>query len=341
MPLPPVFDRHRGEIEEELLALLEPYPGLPYNMLRYHLGWQDPEGRPANSGSGKLLRPALCLFACEALGGDWCSAVPAAAGVEFIHNFSLIHDDIQDQDVERRHRSTVWFLWGRGHALNAGDCMAILGHRSLLRMAERGISGEKVEKASTLLAHACLEMIEGQTLDLSYEGRLGVTVEDYLHMVSKKTSALMACSLAIGALLGAREEQVVEVFWRGGLLLGLAFQIKDDLLGIWGVEEVTGKPSGSDIKRRKKSLPVVYGLLQAPQEARKELLRRYNTGEMDDEGVAWTLHLLESLGVRGQCEQLLAHYCEQARQELASLSLQPRAWEDVEQVTSFLIDRTY
>jgi geranylgeranyl diphosphate synthase type I len=336
MEAPAVLERYRKAIEFELHAFLDPCEGPLYRMLRYHMGWVDAEGRPTSGFGGKLLRPSLCLLACEAVGGDWMVALPPAAGVEFIHNFSLIHDDIQDKDTERHHRSTIWALWGEGHALTVGNCMAAVGHAAVLGLPQRGFPTGKVQQAAFLLSKACLEMIEGQTMDLGYEGQPQVAVEDYLLMVSKKTSALLACSLALGALAGEPSGRLVDPFWRSGVLLGLAFQIKDDLLGIWGIEEVTGKPSGNDIRRRKKSFPIVYGLAQARDSQQQELLRLYSTPEIDDDTVQQVLALLESLQVPYHGQRLVSSYCQQAFQELGGLALSHTALKDFQEILDFL-----
>jgi geranylgeranyl diphosphate synthase type I len=146
VPLPAAFIRYREALDAKLRSLLT--SGLPpgghpeelHRMLRYHLGWEDAEGHPIGSGGGKALRPTLCLLACEAAGGDWRKALPAAAALELVHNFSLVHDDIQDRDRERRHRATVWSVWGEAQAINAGDALLALGSLAILDLAAEGVS---------------------------------------------------------------------------------------------------------------------------------------------------------------------------------------------------------
>src|SRR5205823_4160840 len=207
-----------------------------YRIIRYHMGWEEPDGRPGPGAGGKALRPALCLLACEAVGGDIDRCLPAAAAIELIHNFSLIHDDIQDQDRERHHRPTVWTVWGVPQGINAGDGLWALANRAFLRGAERGVDAAIILRAYAMLNDACLTMIEGQALDLSFEegraagdGLAPVTVEAYLDMIARKTGALLAASLGIGALVGSGDALTAAAFHRFGAQLGRIYQVQDDL----------------------------------------------------------------------------------------------------------------
>ena len=185
-----------------------------YHMLQYHLGWADERGALLGVpvSQGKALRPTLCLFSCEALSGDWTSSLPVAAALEFIHNFSLIHDDIQDGDVERRHRATVWALQGQPQALVAGNAMRSLADITALGLTGRGVPGDTALQASTLLSRGYLDMIKGQCLDLAFEGSLDIRLEDYLTMISCKTGALIRCGMEMGALIASDEEASVRAF---------------------------------------------------------------------------------------------------------------------------------
>ena len=174
-----------------------------YDMLRYCMGWSDKDGNPVNGAMGKSLRPSLCLFACEAVGGQIRHALPAAASLELIHNFSLIHDEIEDFDETRHHRPTLWTLWGINKALVAGNVLRIVADRSMEMMKiDEGKDAERVVKGVELLTEACLEMIEGQYMDISFEGRIDITLDQYMAMISRKTGALIRCSLQLGAAMG-------------------------------------------------------------------------------------------------------------------------------------------
>ncbi len=342
-PAPPeALERHRSAVEEELRRLL-PEPasgGLPlYTMLSYHLGWVDAQGRPSGTSGGKALRPALCLLACEGVGGDWRRAVPAAAALELVHNFSLIHDDIQDGDRQRRHRPTVWALWGRGQGINAGDAMRELAGLALLREEELGVEPRRLLRATRLLDQATLEMIEGQYLDLSYESRAGVTVADYLAMIAKKTGALIRCALELGALVGGAPLGQMKLLSRAGLELGLVFQMRDDILGVWGRSEVTGKPQASDIRRRKRALPAVHALEHSRGQHAQRLHELYNKKRrVTADEVAWVLQVMEKAGSRAYCQRLAEEHCERALRHLRDAALE-RELAEFEAIARFLLER--
>lgn len=248
-------------IEKELqrVVALTRQPGLEemHHMLAYHMGW---EGEGAGPGArGKRIRPLLVLLSAAAAGGEWPEALPAAAAVELIHNFSLVHDDIQDQSPLRRGRPTVWTKWGAAQAINAGDTLFTLAQMALLRLGET-VSAEVALRAAIVLQESCLSLTQGQYMDLSYESRGNLTLEAYWPMVSGKTAALLAACTQLGALAAQASDPVCRSYQRFGKLLGLAFQALDDLLGIWGDAALTGKSTESDLLSGKKSLPVLYGL---------------------------------------------------------------------------------
>ena len=238
-----------GEMRQILLAPGERVRPL-YDMMAYHLGWVDEQAKPVQADSGKRLRPLLCLLCCEAAGGDWQQAVPAAAGLELIHNFSLIHDDIEDNSPTRRGRPTVWALWGLPHGINAGDSMLMLARLALGRLSSRGVDPGIALQAMDILDRTCLRLCEGQYLDMAGEGHLDMSEEDYLEMTGGKTAALLAASTQMGALIAGAGD-AVESYRQFGWNLGLAFQMVDDLLGIWGDPAVTGKSAADDVRSRK------------------------------------------------------------------------------------------
>jgi len=335
--LPTALKRFRQPIEDGLRAALG--GSLPlYDMLRYHLGWVDAEGRPRKDAGGKGVRPVLCLVACEGVGGEAVQALPAAVAVELTHNFSLIHDDIEDVSWERRGQETVWRIWGQAQAINAGDAMLALARLSLLRLGEQGVPPVRVLRASRLLDETSLKLCEGQHLDISYEGRLDVSVADYLEMIGGKTAALFECSLKLGALVGSAEEALIEGLGNFGLNLGMAFQIRDDILGIWGREQATGK-SATDIRQRKKSLPVAYLLEQASGAEREEIRRIYrqdSIGAMDEEVV---LRLLEGVAARDCAQHMADDYFSVALSQLDALAIAPKPKAELEELAAFLVER--
>jgi geranylgeranyl diphosphate synthase, type I len=257
------------EIEAELkrqVSRLDEEHSLPFKeMLSYHMGWTG-EGAGA-AAAGKRIRPLLLLLTTASSGGDWTKALPAAAAVELVHNFSLVHDDIQDNSPKRRGRPTVWVNWGAPMAINVGDAIFVLSNLALTDLA-RDIPPDRVLKAIQILQQTCLDLTRGQFLDMSFEERTDVKVEDYWMMVTGKTASLLSASCHIGAVLGNTDEATEEAYRSFGHFLGLAFQVQDDILGIWGDEAVTGKSAASDLIERKKSLPVLAGLSKQGEFAR-------------------------------------------------------------------------
>ncbi|MBI4301336.1 MAG: polyprenyl synthetase family protein [Chloroflexi bacterium] len=338
MELASIFQRYEVELKEELKAAIGGSSPL-YDMMRYHLGWMDHQGQPIQAASGKGLRPTFCLLACEAAGGHHSIALPAAAAVELIHNFSLIHDDIEDSSPERRYRPTVWWLWGIPQAINAGDGMHVLARRALWRLKDRRTNQAKMLAAARILDEACLKLCEGQYLDIAYEKRLDIGVADYLAMIERKTAALFASSFHLGALLGTQDHGLIERFRRCGHQLGLAFQMVDDILGIWGQDQLTGK-STSDIQTKKKSLPVVYGLETAKDSQKEELLQIYGRDILDEGDVRRVLAILESLEARGYVQSLAQRHYGAALAELEALKTSP-ALEELKLVAAFMVEREY
>ncbi|MFI9082308.1 polyprenyl synthetase family protein [Streptomyces sioyaensis] len=221
----------------------------------YHFGWIDAEGHPSAGDSGKAVRPALALLSAEAAGASPEVGIPGAVAVELVHNFSLLHDDLMDGDEQRRHRDTVWKVHGPAQAILVGDALFALANEILLELGTVDAG-----RATRRLTQASRKLIDGQAQDISYEHRERVTVEECLEMEGNKTGALLACAVSIGAVLGGADDRTADTLEKYGYHLGLAFQAVDDLLGIWGDPDATGKQTWSDLRQRKKSLPVVAAL---------------------------------------------------------------------------------
>lgn len=271
-----------------------------YAMMQYHMGWLDVELQPTVAATGKRIRPLLCLLACAAAGGEPTNALPAAAGLELLHNFSLIHDDIEDNSPTRRHRPTLWRLFGMPLACNVGDGMFSLAHLAFQRLIEHNIAPATVLAALRIFDETCLALTEGQYLDMSFETRLDVTPAEYFRMIAGKTGALLTAAPQIGALVAGAPAEIQEAYRRFGAALGLAFQLQDDILGIWGNEEATGKSAASDILSKKKSLPVLYAL-EHPQVG-PELAQRYAGPPFTPDDVPAILALLDTAGARQHVE---------------------------------------
>jgi geranylgeranyl diphosphate synthase type I len=298
-------------------------------ILAYHLGW---EGAGAEA-RGKRIRPLLVLLSAAAAGGAWQAALPAASAVELVHNFSLIHDDIQDNSPLRRGRPTVWKRWGVAQAINSGDAMLTLAHLSCLRLAAQ-LSAEVALQAAAILQQACLELTQGQYLDLSYEARGDLTLEAYWPMVGGKTAALLAACTETGALAAGAPESCRAAYRRFGHALGLAFQARDDILGIWGDAALTGKSADSDLLAGKKSLPVLYGLSQ-----RGKFATRWAQGPIQVEEVQGLAAQLEAEGGRAFAEENAARLTHEALAALVEADPQGEAGEALAELANRLLGR--
>ncbi len=305
-------------------------------MLQYHLGWVDAEFVPCDARSGKRVRPTLCLLACEASGGHWEAALPAASAVELLHNFTLIHDDIEDQDATRRGRPALWSIWGEAQAINAGDTLFALSQLALLRLGQRGVPSEAVVQAVRLFNRSCVAITGGQYLDLRFERDSEVSVQDYVSMVGGKTAALVACSCELGALVADASAEQRDQLHAFGRNLGLAFQLFDDILGIWGDTAVTGKPVGADIAREKKTLPLLHGLGRSAE--LRKLLER-DSPSSDD--VRRARHLMEQVGSRQHTEGLALGYHEAAVTALEQAGLRGSAVHALRELAEDLLNRRW
>jgi geranylgeranyl diphosphate synthase type I len=285
-----------------------------YAMQEYHLGWRDTDLQPSSFDPGKLLRPQLTLMTCQAVGGSIEQALPLAAGIQLIHDFSLIHDDIEDVSDTRRGRVTVWKQWGVAQGINVGDGMFVVAHLSIHRMAERGVPAETTLDVLRRFDETILTICEGQFLDLSFEGNLSISEDDYLAMIGRKTAVLIGGAAGLGAIVGGATPESVAAFFDFGRNLGLAFQIQDDIIGIWGDPAITGKPRAADIYRRKVSLPIVHALRHASSSS--ELAAIYQHDEVSNAAVERVLAVLNEAASRSYSEEVAAAHHNQALEAL-------------------------
>lgn len=328
MKLNEAFATYLPWIEAEMRSLLksdDPAVAGHYGIMQYHMGWCDAEFRPAEAPAGKRVRPLLCLLACAAAGGHPRRAVPAAAGLELLHNFSLIHDDIEDQSPTRRHRPTAWQVFGMPIACNAGDGMFSVAHLAFFRLAQHAVPAERIIAALRRFDETCLALTEGQYLDMSFETRPEVTLQDYYRMIAGKTGALLAAAPEIGAIVAGASPEIVAAYHRYGAALGRAFQIQDDILGIWGDEAVTGKSAASDILSKKKSLPVLIALADAAVGPRLHGL--YARPALTPDDVPAVLALLDEAGARAAAEAAVRAATAEAHAALADAEPAPGAQE--------------
>lgn len=297
-----ILRRAREKCDSLLHTAVESLPGPLATMAGYHFGWWDADRRSVLGTQGKSVRAALAYAAAAACGGSDEAAGPAAAAVELLHNFTLVHDDVMDGDRTRRGRATVWSLWGTNNAILLGDALHSLAVRLLGELAGESLARHAIDR----LERACLELCMGQFEDCAFEGQTRVTVDDYVRMAGAKTARLMACACELGALSADADNETVAAMEKFGYEIGLAFQFVDDLIGIWGDPVRTGKPVGSDLVRRKATLPVVAAL-NSQCVAGIELGELYRSGSvMADSDVARATELIEAAGGRQAAERYAA-----------------------------------
>jgi geranylgeranyl diphosphate synthase type I len=302
----------------------------------YHFGWWDRHGRAAGANGGKAIRPTLVLLAAEAAGGGHTAAVPAAVAVELVHNFSLLHDDVMDGDPTRRHRPTAWSVFGTNAAILVGD--------ALLTLAFDVVAAGRhpaAQAGTRMLSAAVQDLVEGQSSDMAFEGRADVGVPECLTMVGGKTGALLGCACALGGSFGDGDPEQVGHLRGFGERLGLAFQFVDDLLGIWGDPAVTGKPIYSDLRNRKKSLPVVAALTSGTA-AGDELAELYHRERpLTDPDLVHAAELIDLAGGRAWSQAQADHLLSEALGRLRSARPTLRAAAELEALARLVTRRDH
>jgi geranylgeranyl diphosphate synthase type I len=337
-------------LEAELdiaLAELDGTAPLMATMARYHLGLIDASGVATEEATrlmvqGKRFRPTLAMLTAEAVGGSAGIAAPVAAAVELLHNFTLIHDDIQDRSPNRRHRPTVWRIWGDAQAINAGDALFAAAQLALLRTRTDAVPAPSVLMLAQEFSRTTISIVRGQVHDIDNEGRPDVTPDDYLTMIGGKTAAIIRYAAWAGAIAGGASHTVAARMGDVGEALGLGFQIRDDMLGIWGERAETGKDVADDIRRRKQSLPILMLRAQANEDDSARLDTLYTGDEINANGIDVVLMLLDRYHIE---EQVTAHV-EQAHQRAhdALVEALPDAYTDgvspMQQLIAALRSRT-
>ncbi len=325
-------------LEQEMRTVLkanqDSAPDLLHGMLHYHMGWVDEDLQPLTSNGGKRIRPLVVLLTCAAAGGRWEDALPAAAAVEILHNFSLIHDDIEDASPTRRGRPTLWKLWGEPQAINAGDAMFAIAHLALARLVDGNVSAKTTVTSLRRFDETCVALTQGQHADMDFETRDSVNVDEYIDMITGKTAVLLSLSAELGARVAGASEETAEHYASLGRDLGLAFQVKDDILGIWGDEGRTGKSAATDIITKKKTLPVLYGLSNS-----EELADLYQNTPADDAFVQKVIGLLDACGADDYANAEAARYSESALEHLNAADPQGEAGTALRQLADMLLQR--
>ena len=290
---------------------------------RYHLGWTAVDGTEiAGPGGGKQLRAGLLLLACNASGGGR-SGLPAAAAIELFHAMTLLHDDIMDRDRQRRGCPAAWSIWGDATAILAGDLL--LTH-AFAALADFGANpADSIRR----MADASAAVMRGQQLDLQFESRNIVSTAEYEQMIALKTASLFALALELGAVAAECDSGP----WRRlGHQLGLAFQVRDDALGIWGDPQLTGKPAGGDLRRGKKSLPVILYAESGGQMP--------DTVETDTE-IRALLHRFEEAGIARQVRERLSGIQAYCRELVRELAVKKKYAQMLDEVIDLVADRDY
>ncbi len=330
------------ELQRQVARLAQPRTQQFHEMLTYHMGWTGEGSGP--EATGKRIRPLLVLLTTASFKDKknderkaeaiyWLRAKSAAAAIELIHNFSLVHDDIQDNSDKRRGRSTVWVNWGAPMAINVGDAMFVIANQSILDLVQH-YPAETVVWAAQILSNRCLDLTRGQFLDMSYEERNDLTIEDYWPMIGGKTSALLSACTEIGALLGSASEAEQEACRLFGYHLGLAFQVQDDILGIWGDEALIGKSTASDLVEGKNSLPILYALGR-----RGKFAERWAQGPIKVDEVKAVAKLLEDEGGKVYAEEVSEKETQKALAYLDEANPRGEAGEVIRQRTNMLLKR--
>lgn len=334
------FDKYRSFIRKELQKQIADIPSSLSTYLFYAMGWEDIKGKPAGYSFGKMVRPLSCLLSCEACGGKVSQALPAACSIELIHNFSLIHDDIEDFSLERHHRPTLWKAFGLAPAINAGDVMFTMGYRALINsISTESISNRHIPEVLRILTKACLDLCEGQNLDLLLEGKLEVELEEYSYMIQRKTAALFQASAQLGALLGGADDFSINCFKDFGLKLGMAFQIQDDIIGIWGEKEKIGKSVSDDIMGKKKTLPVVFALKEEKGRGLKTLRELYSSEKMQPEQVPQVIEILNKYAAKEYCLLRVNYFYEESFARLRATDLDSPLLENLENLSKLCLGR--
>ncbi|HKC28913.1 MAG TPA: polyprenyl synthetase family protein [Jatrophihabitans sp.] len=298
----------------------------------YQLGWCDADGNPTDSG-GKAIRPALAILSAEAVLGTPFCGIPGAVAVELVHNFSLLHDDVMDRDVTRRHRPTGWVAFGEGDAILAGNAMLTLAVQVLIAT---GVEGRR---SLPHLMNATQVLISGQSRDLYLEGRSAVTVDDVLAMEAGKTAALLACASSIGALAAGAPDRIVDGLETFGHEMGMAFQLVDDVLGVVGNPQRTGKSSSSDVRAGKRSAPIVAALTSGTAAGRR-LGELFANGPLeDDDEVALASSLIEEAGGLDWAVREADRRLSRALELIAGLGLTEPAATGLADIATYIVAR--
>ena len=310
---------YQEALEAELREVFSSRQGFLYDLLRYHLGWTDQQGLPVDNPRTLYFPPMLALLSCEALSGDFRPALPVAAGVELVYNFTLVHGDVQAGRPEAQDRPSIWWVWGPAQAINAGDGLHALGRTTIMRLAQSGVAPDRVLRAVECLDRACLSLCEGQYMDLEFQDRLMVTSAAYFDMISRKIGALTGCSAESGALAARADDSACARFLEMGSKMGMAWQVSRDVADLWGNEG--DSMSASSVLNKKKSFPIIHALENSDVATKRELGAIYMHRVLQPEDVSKLVEILDQVDARRFALEKAQELLDQAMEAVEGIGL--------------------
>lgn len=327
--------RYREELDQELRGYFAGREGFLFNLLRYQLGWTDQDGNPEQAGTPDSFHSLLAPAVCEAITGETGPSLPVAAAVELVHNFSLVHGDVQAGRVDAHSRPSIWWIWGPSQAINAGDGFHAMARVAMMRLGENGVPPERVLAATELLDRSCLAMCEGQFSDLAFQDRLLVTAGEYDDMIALKTGALTAGAAAGGVLAAGGDHDQLARFQEAGLKLGKAWQITRDVTDFWG--QAGDGVTASNVLNKKKSLPLIYALEQAGTSEKRELGAIYMKRVLDGSDMSRVIEIMDSTGARAYSEERAASLVSEAMTVIAEEGLEDSRLSGLRQLADMAV----
>ena len=333
---PDFLTKYEVIISDYLKSSVLSYNGNISKYINNYFGWDN---KKRHSYQGKAFRPAMCITLCDSLSGDIGAALPCSISVELVHNFSLIHDDIEDNDKLRRHQPTLWTIWGIPKALITGNSILVLGNQKLEKLLDYGISKQKLFLSQKLLTESYLKMMEGQFLDISFEKKSKISKGEYLKMIGLKTGALIECSVMLGAISSNKNltKSDLNLISDFGKDIGLLFQIRDDILGVWGTDK-TGKPVGGDIRKKKKSLPMIL-TINSNSAYDKDISEIMNKTKIEDNDIDKFIDIMEKIEIRKKCDEIAEEYLIKVQDTISKIPTSNKYKKTFNEITNFLMYR--
>ncbi len=334
LEMPQAFFKYQEPLETEMRAVMGDRPLPLYRMMAYHLGWIDAQANPAINSTNLRILASLCMAANNAANGDASHSLPAAVATELVHNFYLIHNDLQDGNPQRNGKDALWWVWGPAQAINAGDGMHALARQSLFRLKARGFSDEAVFHAIAMLDEASLKLCEGQFMDITFQERVDVSVKSYLKMIEDRTGAMMACALKLGALTASADSRIIDAFGKAGVKLSLAYQIQQDVSGLWR-KTPEKSPAQASMLNKKKTMPVAYGMEKAGVREKRQIGEIYLKRVLENPDIQKVTSVLETLDVRQDCIKMAEQFYKESMSLVESTGLPSEELKELAQYLAF------